>query len=78
MDHRSRGLTDRLLVRAWIEPAHEQPLRVVILHRNEQADEDEERWFADAESASAFVRAWLLGLQRRWDSGERPYGRREE
>lgn len=78
MAQRSRGLTDRLLLRAWIEPAHERPLRVVILHRNERGGTKEEQTFADADSASAFVRTWLLRLERRWESGERPHGRREE
>lgn len=73
MPHRSRSLTDRLLVRAWIEPHHERPLRVVIRHRSDEAVEEEQA-FVDATSAAAFVRAWLMGLLRRWESGERPEG----
>jgi hypothetical protein len=69
MPQRSRSLTDRLLVRAWIEPAHERPLRVVIRHRGDEAVEEEQA-FADPVSAAAFVRAWLMGLLSRWEGGE--------
>jgi hypothetical protein len=74
----TRSLTDRLLLRAWIEPAHDQPLRVVISHRDAQGEVVEEQAFTDPVSAAACVRAWLTGFIRRWESGERPEGRGEE
>lgn len=74
MPHRPRSLTDRLLLRAWIEPDHEQPLRVLIRHQRGVERTEEERAFADADRASSFVREWLLGLVRRWEGGEQPHG----
>lgn len=71
MTHRS-SLVDWVLVRAWIEPDHTKPLRVVIRRPNADADEPEsEQVFADADGAASFLRLWLTGLTRRWDAGER-------
>jgi len=72
MTHRSRSLMEWVLVRAWIEPDHHDPLRVVIKRVGGDAGEPEpEQAFADAEGAAAFVRLWLTGLMRRWEAGER-------
>ena len=61
-----------VLVRAWIEPDHHEPLRVVIRRVGVDAGEPEpEQAFADADGAAAFVRLWLTGLMRRWEAGER-------
>ena len=63
---------ESVLVRAWIEPYHHEPLRVVIKRVGGNAGEPEpEQAFADAESAAAFVRLWLTGLMHRWETGER-------
>ena len=40
-------MTGRLLLRAWIEPAHEVPLRVVISRHDEQDEVLEEQAFTD-------------------------------
>ncbi|MEX2230299.1 MAG: hypothetical protein WEB13_11755 [Dehalococcoidia bacterium] len=71
MVQRSRSLTDRLLLRAWIEPDHEHPLRVQIRHRSDPEAVEEEQAFADAASAATFVKVWLTGLVYRWEQGER-------
>ena len=72
MTHRSRSLVEWVLVRAWIEPDHRQPLRVVIRRVGVDTDEPEpEQAFADAASAASFVRLWLSGLTHRWEAGER-------
>lgn len=74
MVHRSRSLTEFLSLRAWIEPDHERPLRVVIRRRGmAPSDIGDEQAFADADSASAFIRTWLNGLVRRWEGGERSW-----
>lgn len=74
MVHRNRSLADFLLIRARLEPGHERPLRVFIRRRGmEPSDIGDEQAFADAEGAAAFVRAWLQGLVRRWDRGERSW-----
>jgi hypothetical protein len=78
MTNASRVLTDRLLLRATITPGRRPALRVVILHQHEPGQEEEQRGFADAQSAAAFVQTWLEGLERRWEHGERSHGRREE
>ncbi|RJQ12111.1 MAG: hypothetical protein C4558_02385 [Dehalococcoidia bacterium] len=71
MTHRP-SLVDWVLVRAWIEPDHTKPLRVVIRRPNADMDEPEsEQAFADADGAASFLRLWLTGLTRRWDAGER-------
>lgn len=76
MTQRARSLVDWVLVRAWIEPDHAQPLRVVIRRRGERPSEPgAEQAFADAEGAASFLRVWLAGLTRRWESGERGDGR---
>lgn len=72
MIHRSRSLTDFLLLRAWIEPDHEHPLRVLIRQRGrEPHGVQHEQAFADEENAAAYVHHWLSGLVERWESGER-------
>lgn len=72
MTHRSRSLVELVLVRAWIEPDHHDPLRVVIKRVGVDAGEPEpEQAFADAEGAASFVRLWLTGLTHRWEAGER-------
>lgn len=72
MPQRSRTLVDWLLVRAWIEPDHEHSLRVVIRHPSSaDGESDTEQVFPDADRAASFVRLWLNGLIRRWESGER-------
>jgi hypothetical protein len=72
MSHRSRTLVDWLLIRAWIEPDHERPLRVLIRRRDSTAaDGETEQLFGDAEGAASFLRLWLMGLVRRWEGGER-------
>lgn len=72
MSRRPRTLVDWLLVRAWIEPDHEQRLRVVVRHPGANANEpDTEQAFADADRAASFLRLWLMGLVRRWEGGER-------
>lgn len=78
MAQRTRSVTGRLLLRAWIEPAHEVPLRVVISRHDEQDEVLEEQAFTDAASAAACVRTWLTGFLRRWERGERPDAGREE
>lgn len=71
MTQRSRSLTDFLLLRAWVEPDGDRPLRVVIRRRGmAPSDVGDEQAFSDAESASACVRSWLLGVVRRWEGGE--------
>lgn len=76
MSHRPRSLTDRLLLRAWIEPDHERPLRVLIRRHHERDGSEQEQAFADAEGVSTFVRGWLQGLVRRWEEGEEPHAAR--
>jgi len=72
MTYHSRSLTDWLLLRAWIEPDHEQKLRVVVRSQGgERGDQRIEQAFADADGAAAFVRSWLRQLVRRWEAGER-------
>lgn len=72
MSHRSRSLVDWLLLRAWVEPDHEQPLRVVMKHPDDPSGQPvPEEAFADAEGAASFVRGWLQTLVRRWEAGER-------
>ena len=72
MPRHSRTLVDWLLIRAWVEPDHEQRLRVVIRHPSADGGEsDTEQVFLDADRAAAFVRVWLVGLLRRWEGGER-------
>lgn len=66
------------MLRAWIEPAHERPLRVVISRHDEQGEVVEEQAFTDARTAAACVRTWLFAFIRRWERGERPDGHREE
>ncbi len=74
MTHRSRSLTDFLLLRAWVEPDGERPLRVVVRRRGmAPTDIGDEQAFADAESAAACVRSWLVGVVRRWEGGERSW-----
>ncbi len=68
MAQRSRSLVDWLLLRAWVEPDHEQQLRVVIARPGET---DQEEAFADADRAASFVRGWLQNLVHRWEAGER-------
>lgn len=68
MAHRSRSLVDWLLLRAWVEPDHEQQLRVVIARPGET---DQEEAFGDADGAASFVRGWLQNLVHRWEAGER-------
>lgn len=71
MTHRP-SLVDWVLVRAWIEPDHTKPLRVVIRRPNAAVgDQDSVQAFADAEGAASFLRLWLTGLTRRWEAGER-------
>jgi len=72
MSQRTRSLVDWLLLRAWVEPDHERPLRVVVKHPGaSSADTEDEQAFADADGAASFVRGWLQGVLRRWESGER-------
>jgi hypothetical protein len=72
MTYHSRSLTDWLLLRAWIEPDHDQKLRVVVRSQGgERGDQRMEQAFADADGAAAFVRSWLRQLLRRWEAGER-------
>ena len=78
MTNASHVLTDRLLLRATVTPGRRPALRVVILHQQEPGHEEEQRGFADARTAAAFVQTWLQGLERRWEHGERSHGRREE
>jgi len=78
MTNASHVLTDRVLLRATVTPGPRPALRVVVLHQREPGHEEEHHWFADAESAAAFVQNWLEGLERRWEHGERSHGRREE
>jgi hypothetical protein len=78
MAPRTRTLTGRLLLRAWIEPAHDVPLRVVISRHDEQGEVVEEQAFTDVGSAAACVRTWLLAFIRRWERGERQDGHWEE
>ncbi|MGE3856293.1 MAG: hypothetical protein AB7G21_04970 [Dehalococcoidia bacterium] len=78
MAPRTRSITGRLLLRAWIEPAHERPLRVVISRHDEQGEVVEEQAFTDVRTASACVRTWLSAFVRRWERGEQPDGHREE
>lgn len=68
MAHRSRSLVDWLLLRAWVEPDHEQRLRVVIAQSGEA---EREEAFSDADGAASFVRGWLQNLVHRWEAGER-------
>jgi len=76
MAHRSRSLVDWLLLRAWVEPDHEQRLRVVIKEPAAPGETEPEHVFADAEGAASFVRAWLERLLGRWEAGERATGQR--
>ena len=76
MTQRSRSLVDWLLLRAWIEPDHEQHLRVVIKEPAAPGEPELEQAFADAEGAASFVRGWLLNLVGRWETGERSTGQR--
>lgn len=73
MTHRSRSLTDWLLLRAWIEPDHEHKLRVVVRAPAHEDDDEPEsqQAFADADGAANYVRSWLLNFVRRWEGGER-------
>ena len=72
MSQRARSLVDWLLLRAWVEPDHEQPLRVVVKHPDDPAGEPvPEEAFADADGAASFVRGWLQNLVSRWEAGER-------
>ncbi len=74
MTQRARSLTDFLVLRAWVEPDGERPLRVVVRRRGmAPTDIGDEQAFADAESAAACVRSWLLGVVRRWEGGERSW-----
>lgn len=77
---RARSLVDWLLLRAWVEPDHEQPLRVVVKHPHDASGEPvSEDAFADADRAASFVHDWLLNVVRRWEAGERsaPFARWE-
>jgi len=77
---RARSLVDWLLLRAWVEPDHEQPLRVVVKHPDGASGEPApEEAFADADRAASFVHNWLLNVVRRWEAGERsaPFARWE-
>ena len=77
---RARSLVDWLLLHAWVEPDHEQPLRVVMKHPNDSSGEPApEEAFADVDRAASFVRGWLLNVVRRWETGERsaPFARWE-
>ena len=77
MAQRSRSLVDWLLLRAWVEPDHEHPLRVVVKHPDDPSGESErEEAFADADGAASFVRGWLQNLVRRWEAGERTTAQR--
>ena len=68
----SRYLVDWLLLRARIEPDHEQPLRVFMKHPDGPSGEPlPEEAFADADRAASFVRSWLQTFVRRWEAGER-------
>jgi hypothetical protein len=60
---------DRLLIRAWIQPDHRRRLRVMVRTAPETKNE-QQRAFADADSAAAFIRDWLLELPHRWERGE--------
>ena len=72
MSQRSRSLVDWLLLRAWVEPDHEQPLRVVVKHPDDPSGAPvPEEAFADADGAASFVRGWLQNLLHRWEAGER-------
>ena len=77
MTYRSRSLTDWLLLRAWIEPDHDddQQLRVAVRSQagasGARGDPDVEQAFVDPDGAAAFVRTWLQQLVRRWEAGER-------
>jgi len=74
----SRSLTDFLLVRATVLPGRRRQLRVVITHRDPIEGREVQRGAGDATGAAALVRAWLLGLDRRYEDGERSHGQREE
>lgn len=69
MSEGTHGFVDRLLVRAWIEPDHRRKLRVLVRTAPETRSE-QQRAFADANSAAAFIRDWLCALPERWASGE--------
>ena len=73
MTQRSRSLVDWLLLRAWVEPDHEQQLRVVITQPGES---EQEAAFADVDGAASFVRGWLQNLVHRWETGERSTAQR--
>lgn len=69
MPQRVRDFVDRLLVRAWIEPDHHRQLRVLV-RMAPDSEREQQRAFADADSAAAFVREWLLEFVRRWEHTE--------
>lgn len=69
MPQRVRDFVDRLLVRAWIEPDHHRQLRVLV-RMAPDSEREQQRAFADADSAAAFVREWLLEFLRRWERAE--------
>ncbi len=69
MPQRVRDFVDRLLVRAWIEPDHHRQLRVLV-RMAPDSEREQQRAFADADSAAAFVREWLLEFVRRWERAE--------
>lgn len=72
MSQRSRSLVDWLLLRAWVEPDHDQPLRVVVQHPDDPSGAAvPKEAFADADVAASSVRGWLQTLVRRCEAGER-------
>lgn len=76
MSQRSRSLVDWLLLRAWVEPDHEQRLRVEMHHPDDPAGQAvPAEAFADADGAASFVRGWLHALVHRWEAGERTASR---
>lgn len=74
----SRSLTASLLVTATILPGRRRQLRVVLTQRSRAGGREVLRGADDAASAAAIVRAWLQGLDHRYESGERSHGTREE
>jgi hypothetical protein len=55
------GNTAQMVLRAWIEPGSEKPLRVRVHLPSQQ--EQNARYYSDRSEVGKMVEAWLAGLQ---------------
>lgn len=60
MTQHPRVVTEWMLIRAWVEPAHVHPLRIAVRGaRRRPQPWGADTHFTDAEGAASFVHAWL-------------------